>query len=128
MMAVCGILETKGKVLLCKRVPWACCPGQWELPTFEYKGEGTVEDVLEQGLFERLSLKAETLELFSTQNARNVTDCRTWSYKVVRWKGSLFLSGYGAYRFVSLKKLHRLALDPGSVTLVKKFFSLEGIT
>ena len=128
MMAVCGILERSGKVLLCKRLPWVRAPGLWELPTFEYEGVGTVEESLEQGLFERLSLKAEDLEFLFTQNMRNIIGCRTWSYKVYRWTGRPFLSGYGAYRFVSPKNLHRFAMAPDSVTLVKKFFSLGGIS
>jgi hypothetical protein len=128
MMAVCGILERSGKVLLCKRLPWVRAPGLWELPTFEYEGVGTVEESLEQGLFERLSLKLEGVELFSTQNMRNITNCRIWSYRVPRWTGYPFLSGYGAYRFVSPKNLHRFAMVPDSVTLVKKFFSLGGIS
>ena len=127
-MAVCGILERSGKVLLCKRLPWVRYPGLWELPTFEYEGLGTVENALEQGLFERLSLRAENIELLSTQDMRSIKCCRTWSYKVSQWTGFPFLSGYGAYRFVSPKNLHRFAMVPDSVTLVKKFFSLGGIS
>ena len=126
MMAVCGILERSGKVLLCKRLPWVRYPGLWELPTFEYDGVGTVEESLEQGLFERLSLKAGNMELLSTQNTRNITDCRTWSYKVSRWTGYPFLSGYGAYRFVSPKNLHGFSMVPDLVTIVNKYFSFKG--
>lgn len=126
MMAVCGILERDGRVLLCRRLPCVRYPGLWELPTFEYEGSGTVEETLERGLFERLSLKSEQLSLFSAQNMRRTTGCRTWSYKVERWNGSPFLSGYGAYRFVSPKNLHRFPMIPGFVTIVNKYFSFKG--
>ena len=126
MMAVCGVLERKGRVLLCKRLPWVRYPGLWELPTFEFGGTDTAEDSLEQGFFERISVKIVSMEPIFTQNLRNMDGCRIWTYKVNRWKGDPFLSGYGAYRFVSPKNLRHLSLVPGHVTLVKNFFSFNG--
>ena len=125
MMAVCGILESRGRVLLCRRLSCSCYPGRWELPTFEYEGEGSVEETLEQGLFERLTLRAKSTALLSTQNLRSFRDCRLWVYRVDRWDGAPFITGYGAYRFVSSRDLGRFALLPDHVTFIKKFFSFR---
>ena len=125
MMAVCGILETRGRVLLCKRMPWVRYPGLWELPTFEYGGVGAMEDVLDQGLFERLSVMGGGLDLLFTQNMRNLKDCRVWVYGVNGWQGRFSLSGYAAFRFIPPQKMKKLPIAPGNVTFIKKFFSFR---
>ena len=56
MLAVCGIVRRKGRVLMCKRGAGTLFPGFWELPTEILEDGETAEDALERAFFERLTV------------------------------------------------------------------------
>ena len=53
MLAVCGIVRRKGRILMCKRPACGMFPGFWELPTESLEENETFEDALERVFFEK---------------------------------------------------------------------------
>ena len=62
MLAVCGIVRRKGRVLMCRRSSSVPFPGRWELPTEMLEDDDPAENALERVFFERLMKRFRALE------------------------------------------------------------------
>ena len=57
MMAICGFVHRKGRVLMCKRGSGMLFPGFWELPTEVLEEGETAEDAVKREVLEETGVE-----------------------------------------------------------------------
>ena len=118
MMAVCGVVHRKGRVLVCKRGAGMLFPGFWELPTEILEEGETAEDALERAFFERLTdFPRESRPLGAVDFAFG-GGIRLLAYGVELCRNFFHIYGYDDFRWVKLKNLKHLRMLEPHVTLL----------
>lgn len=127
MLAVCGIVRRKGRVLVCKRAASMAFPGFWEPPTEFLEDDETLEDALDRVLFERLTVSAKSERAlgaldFSWKSTRGgafpAEGVRLWGYEVELRKNFVHIYGYDGFRWAKPQDLKRLKMFGPHVTLL----------
>ena len=118
MMAVCGVVHRKGRVLVCKRGAGMLFPGFWELPTETLEDGETVENALERAFFERLTACPRRMSPLGAVNFSFGERFRLLAYGVELCKNFFHVYGYDDFRWIKLRDLRRLRLLEPHVTLL----------
>jgi len=118
MLAVCGVIQRKGRILVCKRSGEMLFPGLWELPTEVLEEGEMAEDALERGLFERLTVLPRALTPLGSVNFTFGEGGRILAYGVELCKNFLHIYGYDDFRWIKLRDLKRLRVLAPHVTLL----------
>lgn len=118
MMAVCGFVHRKGRVLMCKRGSGMLFPGFWEFPTEVLEEGETAEDALERGFFERLTDIPVSLRPAGAVDFSCGGGGRLLAYDVELSRNFIHLYGYDDFRWVKLKDMRRLRVLEPHVTLL----------
>ena len=118
MLAVCGIVRRKGRVLMCRRSSSVPFPGRWELPTETLEDDEPAENALERVFFERLTVVPKTLTPLGAVDFTLGEGGRMLAYGVELYKDFVHIYGYDDVRWVKVRDLKRFrALEP-HVTLL----------
>ena len=120
MLAVCGIVRKKDRILMCKRPAGVQFGGYWELPTEILEGEECAEDTLERALFERLTSKTKTLRPVGAVDFAQGDGCRILAYGVQLESNFIHIYGYDDFRWVKPSHLKRLRVLELHVTLLTR--------
>ena len=115
MLAVCGIVRQKGKILMCKRPACGMLPGFWELPTESLEENETFEDALERVFFERLTVNPKRMRAVG---AVSVKDIRLLAYEVELRKNFFHIYGYEDFRWVKPRRLSKMRIFEPHVTIL----------
>ena len=127
MLAVCGIIRRKGRVLVCNRSSGMAFPGFWEPPTESLDENETLEDALERVLFERLSVNPERMRSigatdFPCEIAKEggalADGSRLWGYEVELRRNYFHIYGYDDFRWIKPQHLKRLRILKPHVILL----------
>jgi 8-oxo-dGTP diphosphatase len=124
MLAVCGIVRRKGRVLMCKRPAGVIFPGFWELPTETLDEGEAAEDALERVLFERLTANACGLRSIGAVDFAYGEGGRMLGYEVELCKNFIHIYGYDDFRWVKPQNLKRLKVLKPHVTLLTGMCSI----
>lgn len=118
MLAVCGIVLKKGRVLLCKRPVGMNFPGFWEPPT-EVIDEGeTLEDSLEKAIFERLTAIPQKIHHLGAVDFAYGEGGRLFACEVELQRNFIRIYGYDEFRWVKLQDLKRFRMLKPHVTIL----------
>lgn len=120
MLAVCGIVRRKGRILMCKRGSGTLFPGVWELPTEALEDGEMAEDALEKVFFERLTDIPQTMRPLGAVDFDYGEGCRILAYDVELSKNFVHIYGYEDFRWVKPKDLRRLRVLTPHVTLLTR--------
>ena len=113
MLADCGIVRRKGRILMCKRASSASYPGSWELPTEFLEDGETAEDALERAFFERLTVNLRSLVPWGAVDFSYGEGGRLLAYGIELCKNFFHIYGYDDFRWVKPEHLKRLrVLEP----------------
>ena len=115
MLAVCGIVRQKGRILMCKRPACGLLPGFWELPTESLEENETFEDALERVFFERLTVNPKRMRAIG---AVSVKDIRLLAYEVELRKNFFHIYGYEDFRWVKPRRLSKMRIFEPHVTIL----------
>ncbi|MBR6454290.1 MAG: NUDIX domain-containing protein [Fibrobacter sp.] len=115
MLAVCGIVRRKGKILVCKRPACGMFPSLWELPTESLEENETIEDALERVFFERLTVNVKNMRAVGAVSAENI---RFLGYEVELRKNFFHIYGYEGFRWVKPSGLSVMRIFEPHVTLL----------
>ena len=115
MLAVCGIVRQKGRILMCKRPACGMLPGFWELPTECLEENETLEDALERVFFERLTVNPKQMRAVG---AVSVKDIRLLAYEVELRKNFFHIYGYEDFRWVKPRRLSKMRIFEPHVTIL----------
>lgn len=115
MLAVCGIVRQKGRILMCKRPACGLLPGFWELPTESLEENETFEDALERVFFERLTVNPKRMRAVG---AVSVKDIRLLAYEVELRKNFFHIYGYEDFRWVKPRRLSKMRIFEPHVTIL----------
>ena len=115
MLAVCGIVRRKGRILMCKRAASASYPSVWELPTEVLEDGETAEDALERAFFERLTVNVKNMRAVGAVSAENI---RFLGYEVELRKNFFHIYGYEGFRWVKPSGLSVMRIFEPHVTLL----------
>lgn len=107
MLAVCGIVRRKGRILMCKRPACGMFPGFWELPTESLEENETFEDALERVFFERLTANPKRMRAVGAVSTENI---RFLGYEVELRKNFFHVYGYESVRWVKLSGLGKMRI------------------
>ena len=118
MLAVCGVVRRKGRVLMCKRGAGMLFPGFWELPTEILEDGEMAEDALERAFFERLTVNLRSLAPWGAVDFDYGEGCRILAYDVELSRNFIHIYGYDDFRWVKPKDLKRLRVLTPHVTLL----------
>ena len=118
MMAVCGVVRRKGRVLMCKRGAGMLFPGFWELPTEILEDGEMAEDALERAFFERLTDFPQKMKPLGAVDFDCGEGCRILAYDVELSRNFIHIYGYDDFRWVKPKDLKRLRVLTPHVTLL----------
>lgn len=118
MLAVCGIVNRNGRVLVCKRPSGSFFSGRWEFPTEVLENDEVLEDALERGVFERLSVRIKEFLPLGAVNLDAIDDCRLFGFQIKLEKNFVQLYGYGASKWVKVNELRKYLAVPESVMFV----------
>ena len=110
MLAVCGVVRQKGRILVCKRASGMQFSGCWELPTEILEGDDCAEDALERGLFERLTARTRALRPVGAVDFTCGEGFRLLAYGVELVKNFFHIYGYDDFRWVKPCHLRRIRL------------------
>lgn len=125
MLAVCGVVRQKGRILVCKRASGMQFSGCWELPTEILEGDDCAEDALERGLFERLTVETRALKPVGAVDFSCGEGYRLLAYGVELVKNFFHIYGYDDFRWVKPCHLRRIRLlEPHAVLLTGLELSL----
>ena len=119
MLAVCGVVRRKGRILMCKRASGMQFSGCWELPTEILEGDDCAEDALERGLFERLTVKTRALKPVGAVDFSSGDGYRLLAYGVELEKYFFHIYGYDDFRWVKPCRLRRLRVLEPHRTILK---------
>ena len=109
MLAVCGIVRRKGRVLMCRRSS--------SVP-FPLEDDEPAENALERVFFERLTVVPKTLTPLGAVDFTLGEGGRMLAYGVELYKDFVHIYGYDDFRWVKVRDLKRFrALEP-HVTLL----------
>ena len=113
MLAVCGIVRRKGRILMCKRAASASYPSVWELPTEVLEDGETAEDALERAFFERLTVNLRSFAPWGAVDLSYGEGGRLLAYGIELRKNFFHIYGYDDFRWVKPEHLKRLrVLEP----------------
>ena len=115
MLAVCGIVRQKGRILMCNRPACGLLPGFWELPTESLEENETLEDALERVFFERLSVNPKQMRAVGVVS---VKDIRLLAYEVELRKNFFHIYGYEDFRWVKPRRLSKMRIFEPHVTIL----------
>lgn len=115
MLAVCGIVRRKGKILVCKRPSSGAYPGFWELPTENLEENETFEDALERLFFERLTVNVKRMQGIGAVSTENI---RFLGYEVELWKNFFHVYGYEDFRWMKPGRLGKMRIFEPHVMLL----------
>ena len=110
MLAVCGVVRQKGRILVCKRASGMQFSGCWELPTEILEGDDCAEDALERGFFERLTARTRALRPVGAVDFTCGEGFRLLAYAVELEKNFFHIYGYDDFRWVKPCHLRRIRL------------------
>ena len=120
MLAVCGIVRRKGRILMCKRGGGMLFPGFWELPTEILEDGEMAEDALERAFFERLTDFPQKMKPLGSVDFDYGEGCRILAYDVELSRNFIHIYGYDDFRWVKPKDLKRLRVLTPHVTLLTR--------
>ncbi len=127
MLAVCGIVCRKGKILVCKRPLGGAYSGLWEFPTEVLEENETFEEALERGFFERLTVRPKNMHVvgavdFMAENSVcglvSGETVRLLGYDVELEKNYIQLNGYDGFRWVKPWNLKKMSFFEPHVMLL----------
>ena len=118
MLAVCGIVRRKGRILMCKRGGGMLFPSYWELPTEILEDGETAEDALERAFFERLTVNPQKMHPVGAVDFSYGDGGRILGYEVELCRNFVHIYGYDDFRWVKYRDLNRLRILEPHVSLL----------
>lgn len=120
-----GIVECEGKVLLCKRNEAMPHGGLWEFPMTSVEDEESVEEAVEQWVFEATGLKMLNAQVLPSFECKMFPNCAFFPVKAAVKTSKIHVFGYDDCKLLNYNKLKRFKMLFPSVIYIKQNKKLD---
>jgi len=117
---VCGIIEHKGKIFICRRKEGKSLAGHWEFPGGKIEPNETPEEALKRELSEELEMDVVVknysgLSSFTYESFH----CDLYAYRCELVNYSGVLIDHDAYLWADMGELRTLKMSPADLPLIE---------